>query len=215
MWHDCTQQHLCSIYRKTAETARGPPLGMPPDRLQPHRCPLDPRTLLRRIRHSSSPGAPKSRPVDANDSLRLGASWRPRSNMPFGAAEYRLPASRVNTPSPPVCPAQRRSQVARSLRRVPPLPHLPRTSYLFSSDPYVISCVSLARSMTSRDKTRTATPRARSSKPITLSPDPSGPSDPRQGSLKSRRHPDRARWIPPFRAQGPLRAVALLRTLST
>jgi len=154
-------------------------------------------------------------PLTRTTLLRLGASWRPRSNMPFGAAEYRLPASPVNTPSPPVCPAQRRSHVARSLRRVPPLPHLPRTSHLYSSDPYVGSCVSLARSMTSRDKTRTATPRARSSKPITLSPDPSGPSDPRQGSLKSRRHPDRARWIPPFRAQGPLRAVALLRTLST
>jgi len=83
------------------------------------------------------------------------SSWRasqePRSDVPLGAAEYRLPAGRVNTPFPLVCPAQRCSHLAGSLRRVPPLPHLPRTSYPSSSDPYVVSYVSLTRSMTSRD----------------------------------------------------------------
>jgi len=212
MWHDRTQQHLCSIYRKTAETARGPPLGMPPDRLQPHKCPLDRRTLLRRIRHSSSRGTPKSRPVDADDSL---ASWRVleaeiqhairgrRILTPRWSSQYSV-SSRLSSPK-----AQPRG------RESPPGPSATVRQPLSPSARYVVSCASLARSMTRRDKTRTATPRARSSKPNTLSPDPSGSPGPRQGSLRSRRHPDRARWIPPFRAQGPLRAVALLRTLST
>jgi len=126
-----------------------------------------------------------------------------------------IPAGRVNTPFPLVCPARRASHLAGSPRRVPLLPHLPRTSRPSSSAPYVVSCASLARSMTRQDKTRTATPRARSSKSITLSPDPSGSSDPRQGSLRSRRHPDHARCTRSFRAVGSPRAVACLRTLST
>ena len=206
------QHNSSTLYIKIDEATHGSPLGVLSDPLQPRRCPLDHRLRSPDIRQGGSPGAPRSRPVDEDLSPSLAA--RPGSQDPAchsgpqnsdsrWSSQYSV-SSRLSSPE-----AQPRG------RESPPGPSATVRQPLSPSARYVVSCASLARSMTRRDKTRTATPRARSSKPNTLSPDPSGSPGPRQGSLRSRRHPDRARWIPPFRAQGPLRAVALLRTLST
>ena len=137
---------------------------MPPDPLQPRRCPSiianGPPTSAMAVLLVLRGLAPSTR-------ISLPAWPRAQGAKILHAIRGRriaIPAGRVNTPFPLVCPAQRASHLAGSPRRVPLLPHLPRTSRPSSSAPYVASCASLARSMTRRDKTRTATARARSSK---------------------------------------------------